>query len=705
MFRLPSFESRWAINILVSLVAALAVFALSQLQVFQNLELKTLDARFGWRGKKPAGSEIVIVAIDDDSWDSLPEKWPWPRTYHAKLVENLNRAGAKVIAFDLEFDKPSPTNPEQDEIFAQAIRKAGNVVLGGKILSERRKVTFTSLIKPLPKLLEGGGSWGFVNMPEDADGFVRRYPLTIEHGGGTYLPLGLEALKRYLGSAGKAPYGNSPTELTLGKLHIPKYDYNSMLINYAGPAGSFPTYSYWLVLDDENFQIPETASSFDLNAFNELLKDEVFKDKIVFVGATLEELHDLFPTPFYEMEGRKQTTPGVEIHAHAIRTILEGDFLYRLGLSHTLLILLALGLVTGLAMLRLKSGWGLAFIIGEIFIYIILAFFIFTRYNWWVDVVGPVGAVIFSYFGNVFYQYMAEQKEKRVIKGIFQHYVTKAVVDQLLENPDMVKLGGDKKVLTAFFSDVAGFTTISEQLAPEELVFLLNEYLTVMTEIVFKYDGMLDKYEGDAIMAVFGAPIPQEDHARRACFASLDMQRELEKLRERWKGEGKPELRVRIGLNTGLMIIGNMGSRERMDYTVMGDSVNLASRLEGANKQYGTDIMISEFTYEHVRDDVEARELDAIRVKGKAEPVKVYEVLARKSDGLPEKKRKVLEAYNRGLELYKNRRWDEAMETLTEALTYNPDDGPSKIYLERCQEFKENPPPEDWDGVFTMAAK
>lgn len=705
VIELSLFKSRWVVNLLIGLVAALVVSVLAQLRIFHNLELKTLDARFSWRGSRLDTSQVVIVAIDDDSWDSLPHKWPWPRTYYAKLVKNLTRAGARVIAFDLEFDKPSPVNPEQDTVFAAAIRKAGNVVLGGKVLTSLGRVRFTSLIKPMPVLLNAGGRWGFVNMPEDPDGFVRRYPLLIGLGRQTHLPLGLEALRKYLDPRGGVPYQNRPEEFVLGKFHIPKYIYNSMLVNYAGPAGTFPTYSFWTVLDDEEFQIPETETSFDLDAFNELLDAGVFRDKIVFVGATLEELHDLFPTPFYEVRGQKRAMPGVEIHANAVRTILEGDFLRRLNPGQDFLILLGLSLATALATLWLKSGWGLVLMVGKVVAYVVLAFLVFAKYNWWMSVVGPVGGIVFSYFGNVFYQYIVEQREKRMIKGIFQHYVAKAVVDELLKNPDMVKLGGEKKVLTAFFSDLAGFTTISEQLSPEELVALLNEYLDAMTEIIFKYDGMLDKYEGDAIMAVFGAPIPQDDHARRACLASLDMQKELARLRERWQEEGKPELWMRIGINTGPMIIGNMGSRERMDYTVIGDSVNLASRLEGANKQYGTYIMISEFTYDRVGDEVEVRELDAIRVKGKAKPVKVYELLAHKSDGLPQRKRKVLEAYNRGLELYKSRRWDEAIEAFSEALSYDPSDGPSRVYLERCRQFQETPPPEDWDGVFVMATR
>jgi adenylate cyclase len=281
------------------------------------------------------------------------------------------------------------------------------------------------------------------------------------------------------------------------------------------------------------------------------------------------------------------------------------------------------------------------------------------------------------------------------------------VVDELIKNPDMVKLGGERKELTVFFSDVAGFTTVSESLTPEELVGLLNEYLTAMTNIVLRYDGMIDKYEGDAIMAVFGTPIPYTDHAYRACIVSLEMQKELINLRAQWKAQGRPELKARIGLNTGPMIAGNMGAADRLDYTVMGDSVNLGSRLEGANKEYGTYIMISEFTRAQCEDRIETRFLDSLRVKGKLKPVRVYEVLGATESGYPIStvKRKAVEVYEQGLQHYLKQEWDQAIRQFDEALGICPDDSPSEVYRSRCEVFKKNPPGPDWDGVFVMTTK
>ncbi len=310
--------------------------------------------------------------------------------------------------------------------------------------------------------------------------------------------------------------------------------------------------------------------------------------------------------------------------------------------------------------------------------------------------------------GNLVQQYYVGSKEKRFIKNAFQHYLSPTVIKQLTENPNLLKLGGEKKVLTAFFSDVASFSTISEKLTPEELVNLLNEYLTDMTDIVLEFEGTVDKFEGDAIIAFFGAPVSFEDHARRACLVSIDMQKRLAELRKKWSHEkhwpkNVHNMRMRIGLNTGPMVVGNMGSKTRMDYTMMGDSVNLASRLEGANKQYGTYNMISEFTYEAAKDYIEARELDLIRVVGKSEPVKVYQLLCRKGE-LPEDSNKLYKIFSKGIELYREQRWDDAILKFEDALKLN-DDEPSKRYIERCNQFKINPPQKDWDGVFTLTSK
>lgn len=432
---------------------------------------------------------------------------------------------------------------------------------------------------------------------------------------------------------------------------------------------------------------------------SKILNPEDFQGKIFFYGLTAAGTWDLNPMPYMDRY------PMLGLHANAFNTMLEKIFLNRFSKFGNILIMLGLGLLIGLIVPTFKPLHGAVIMVVFSIGYLVAAQYLFQSHGLWIDVLGPVAILIFGYTSATVYNFFSEEQEKKMIRGIFSRYVTKSVVDELIKNPDMVKLGGEKKELTVFFSDVAGFTTISERLTPEELVALLNEYLTAMTNIVLSYDGMIDKYEGDAIMAVFGAPIPYKDHPTRACYVSLDMQKELIDLRKKWKEEGKPELYVRIGLNTGPMVVGNMGAADRLDYTVMGDSVNLGARLEGANKAYGTQIMISEFTYKKCKNDIESRFLDLLRVKGKELPVTVYEVLAKKDDGLTENKKKVVEIYNTGIEYYRKKEWGSGITAFEEALSIDPDDGPSKVYLERCRQYKITPPPDDWDGVFIMTTK
>jgi len=305
--------------------------------------------------------------------------------------------------------------------------------------------------------------------------------------------------------------------------------------------------------------------------------------------------------------------------------------------------------------------------------------------------------------GIIIYRYISEEKEKKKIRGAFQHYLTASVINEMLKDPAKLKLGGDKKDLTVLFSDIRGFTTISEKLTPEELVRLLNEYLTAMTNIVFQYDGLLDKYMGDAIMAVFGAPLDQPDHAQRACLTALNMMTELHRLQNKWQEEGCPVLNIGIGVNSGDMVVGNMGSEMRFDYTVMGDMVNLGSRLEGMNKEYGSNIIISEFTYNTVKKTMCCRELDWVRVKGKKLPVKIYELLGEKDD--ESRWKDFIAGFEKGLALYRAVKWDEAITVFQKVLTMRPEDEASKIYIERCFKLKEEPPAQPWDGVFTMKTK
>ena len=297
-----------------------------------------------------------------------------------------------------------------------------------------------------------------------------------------------------------------------------------------------------------------------------------------------------------------------------------------------------------------------------------------------------------------------ETKKKRFIKNAFSTYLAPTVVNQLLESPGNLELGGEERDITAFFSDVQGFTSISEALTPNEIVELLNEFLTEMTDIIFKHEGTVDKFEGDAIIAFFGAPNVLKNHAERTCIACIKMQKRLSELREKWKENDKPQLKMRIGLCTGSAVVGNMGSKNRMDYTMMGDTVNTAARLEGINKIYGIYTLISETTFIAAGSSIATREIDTIYVVGKNEPVTIYQLLGKASD-VDDLMQKVNQHYAAGLHAYRNQNWDKAIKLFNAALKISPDDGPSNTMIDRSKKFKSNPPGKNWNGSYTVTTK
>jgi adenylate cyclase len=331
------------------------------------------------------------------------------------------------------------------------------------------------------------------------------------------------------------------------------------------------------------------------------------------------------------------------------------------------------------------------------------AYLAFLMGRIWINVTFPFLFVIVEYLTVTSYKYFTEERQKRGIKQAFQYYVSPTVVNHMLKQVDTLKLGGERKYLTAMFSDIRGFTSISEQMPPEKLVEFLNGYLSEMTQIIMDYGGTVDKYMGDVIMAFYGAPIEQDDHAVRACKTAVDMIMRLKELQVGWGARGFPPMDIGIGINSGEMSVGNMGSRDRFDYTIMGDNVNLASQLEGVNKPYGTNIIISQFTYnlcQNSGDSWTVRELDTVRVKGKNEPITIYELFGYGT--LYEHKRPLVRKFCEGLAVYKDRQWVQAIALFQEALQLYSDDKPSRMYIERCTEYLQNPPPDDWDGVFVM---
>jgi adenylate cyclase len=468
----------------------------------------------------------------------------------------------------------------------------------------------------------------------------------------------------------------------MGEIFIPTDENGRMLINFLGPQKTFPHHSISDIL------------------YNKLPKG-TFKDKIVLVGATAVGLGDIVSTPILSGE-----YPGPEVHANIMENILTKDFLHRpkWAITYDMLAILMLGLLSGFVIPRLSARKGILFASGLFVLHILICRWLFIYFGFLVNVIYPLLTLVLVYTSITLYRYITEERERKKIRGAFSFYVSSSVVNEMLKSPDKLKLGGDKKELSVLFSDIRGFTTISEGLTPEELVNLLNEYLTVMTDIVFKYDGTLDKYMGDAIMAIYGAPLEQSDHPSRACYSALNMMKELKKLNESWILEGKKPLDIGIGINTGMMMVGNMGSDQRFDYTVMGDAVNLSSRLEGANKAYRTNILISDSTYERVKNEFVCMEMDSVKVKGKTRPVRIYQLVGENSD-VSGKHKEAITFFHKGLQLYKRQKWDAAIEAFQIVTTMEKNIRAAELYIERSSNLKSNPPLPDWDGVFTMKTK
>jgi adenylate cyclase len=720
------------VNLGISSVVTLLVLLLTQdilteFPPLRRIENSLIDLRFQRRGAigdVNDSSRVVIVEISQESFRSLPAPWPWPRCYYTRLIRNLKRAGAKAVGIDLVFSSGDLRNAGEDEEFRKALKETGIVVLAGKLETEQNDFVKREHGENYGNIFIGPGQQiGLVNARTDADGVLRRYmPFAYEPAQERRIPTFSFAVLNVFFNQAPA----YTADIYGGYFHyfsrdIPRFDNTSFLVNYYGPSGSFKRVKMADVLDDKDFNtIEEISTGESTNTFDDpdygYLFDGTFKDKIVLVGSTMPEDKDLFPVSIAKgLQEENNKMYGVEIHANVIQDVLDKNFIVREPAWITGLVVFGLSLFTfvftaGLKAIKTKmslaiEALGVAIIAAELFIIFWASVKLFTEKNYLADMTSPIVAILVCYVGSTIYNYVTERKQKALIKTMFSRYVNPTVVDELVAHPEKLRLGGERKELTVFFSDIEKFTTMSEKMPPERLVMLLNEYLTEMTRIVFTSNGTLDKYEGDAIVAFWGAPIAQVDHAFRACRASLDMQAALVEMRKRWMKEKKPLLNVRIGLSTGEMIVGNMGGKDRFDYTVIGDSVNLGARLEGANKQYKTNIMMSEPTYRHVKDLVVARELDLLVVAGKTEPIRVFELLGMRDDNSATPSLAAAEEYSKGLAQYRERNWDEAIRCFEAALRVKPDDYPSQIYIERSELYRAAPPPGDWNGVFIMMTK
>jgi len=622
------------------IVITLGVIVLfwAEVPLLDQLELKTYDMRLRAL-EKSAPRHVTIAAIDEQSLAKLG-RWPWSRATFAALVYRLDRLGARVIAFDVFFSERE--SAKADAQFARAIAASRKVVLGTVFLKreEARHLGAASLeasmkavtpqaiadvkapdgthpdfqmdepygvLANIAELQTSAVYTGHINVLLDVDGVIRRTPLVLRHDGRYFPAFDIQVARAFLRTSALslelADYGIAG--VNLGGRRIPLDEEGRLLVRYRGPERTFSAVSIADILGGR----ADAA---------------LLRDRVVLIGNTAQGIGDVRVTPY----GR--AFPGVEVRANIIESLLQGDVLQRPDWMAVVdaVAMLATGLLLILLLPRLGVSGGGILVAGVLAAYLFLATYLFRTAGLWLNVVYPSLLVVLLFVSATLVHYFFAFSEKRYLKLAFQHYVPPAVVDGLVSGADRLRLGGEKRDLTVLFSDIRGFTSMSEAMAPEELVKLMNEYFTAMTDKVFEHRGSLDKYIGDAIMAVYGAPVTEAKHAALACRTALEMLTVLDELKTKWQPLGLPEIDIGVGINTGPMIVGNMGSASRFNYTVVGDAVNLASRIESLNKTYGTNILASEYTYEAVKDEFPwVREVDSVRVRGRTQPVRLYELM------------------------------------------------------------------------------
>jgi len=606
---------------LLALALLAAILAAWRLGLFERAELALLDTRFALRGVMAPDASIVLVGIDEESAAHFNHRVSaFTRSEYATAVSNLSKAGASLIVLDVVFARADP-DPNQDALLAAALGASGRAILVADV--SERNPSF-----PLAALRAQEIGEGFINLIPDRDGVVRRIPpprMTIaegEEGASLVLPLAAEVAVEHLHPEGSPEVETGGGEFRIGGVDL-QTSGGGVLINFCGGPGTIPAIPFWRALEGK---LPEGS----------------VRGRIVLVGSMHPLVHDQFSVPFRgtariatsfmeRTEIRQGEMYGIEIHAHALDTILSGRPLVAAGRGGQTIAFLMIGALSGalLIILKLKPARGAALAGAGVLLVCGLAQYLFVSRGWVVDVLPGVLIIAGHFIAGQTYHRALDIRMKREIEGLFGRYVSPQVADKMIRDPSLMRLGGRKAVLTIFFSDIRGFTSMSETLPPDEVASLLQEYFTEMTGIVFKHGGTLDKFIGDAIMVFFGDPVPMEDHAERAVWMSLEMREAMERLKDRWRSEGRKTFDPGIGINTGEVFVGNTGSNRRVSYTVLGDHVNLAARLEANAK--AAQILISRATHDAIpgiESKFSVEPLPPIMVKGKAQPVEIYQVLS-----------------------------------------------------------------------------
>jgi len=742
-------HAKWLGMPLVVLMSCVALsLAVIKPNALEQFEMKSLDFRFQARGAIPADPRVVIIAVDDNSLAEVG-RWPWPRDLIAQVVDKaVGKYGAKALGFDIVFseeqvnkvdeairvlrtevaDDPYSANhlawlkqhrqwgdvdaeleavikkykdklvpgyffyPQGADIPELVLKQMPNEVALMQSWAMTSKFSKEAMLGMphiaaiegnLPRITQAADAIGFFNFFPDSDGTVRRIPLMAEMGGFVYPSMAMQTLRMYLdwpdmtvvvGDAGVE-------EVQLGPLSMQTDERGNMLLNHYGPGRTFKHISASDILYDR-------------------LKGDELKDKIVVFGVTAIGVYDYRPTPF------DSVFPGVEGHAVAIANILNGEELRRPAAVEVLelLAVLLLSMLAGYLVYRRPPLVQGVSIIGIPLLIMGFSQWMFTAQNIWIQETYLIVGVLLATLPTALFGYIIESRKRAFIHDAFSHYLAPSVVENLAKNPDALKLGGEEKHLTAFFSDIASFSTFSEKLTPSELVAFLNRYLTAMSDILLEQKGTIDKYEGDAIISFFGAPIDLEDHAVRCVVAALEQQKRLVLLRDEWKEEGLPEVHVRIGINSGPMVVGNMGTQSSMNYTIMGDHVNLAARLEGVCKVYRVPILMSKDTYVLVRNEVSARFIDRVRVVGRSQPVDLYQPVGVRSE-VSQAQIQESRAYEQAWSLMMKGQYQDALQAMAMLYAENPTCGLYEVMMNRLKAYTQTPPPDDWEGVFNLKSK
>ncbi len=688
--------------------------------IFPGLEQRGFDILMRIRGNRAHGGDVILVKIDDYTDRQLG--WPIRRDHYGAVMTLLSNAGAKAVALDVLLPKKQegedstenalmveylrqasgvfqvigpfiPSRTTKENVSRREVDSAAHFVISRfSIPSPRRHHFFRSPFindYPFPELAEVTTGIGHaLIIPDTLDGVIRSMPLFVEYAGRLYPSLGL-ALALYTHRIDPRTItfeeAGDGTIVHAGPWELQTGDWGDLMINYVGSAEVFPTVSFYDIL----------AAARDRN-------DQFFaqfKGKVCIIGPTIRSVGDYYTTPVDE------ASPGYLTHANVYDMIATQNLIHPAASWLQLAILCIVTLAIGLIAHTQRMRTAVLILFAVTLAYAVFAVTMFSAANVWFKAVQTLFASIVCFVAVVAYRATTEGRQRKMVTEMFGRYVDSAVVQTLIDNPSLVKLGGEKREITILFTDIKGFSTISEKVSDEVLVKLLNVYLTEMTNVILRNRGTVDKFIGDAIMAFWGAPLADDEAAYRACLSALEMQQRLAQIQPKLGKIAGVELHQRVGVNTGMCTVGNMGSERKLNYTAIGDPVNLASRLEGANKQFGTGILISEFTYEKVSQRVLAREVDRVVVVGKSEPVRVYELMDTTDHPVPGQTRQFLVAYGEGIRAYQKRAWDEGIALMEHAMSFAPDDPVCQLYIERMRLYQLTPPGPDWNGVFILHSK